>query len=466
MEPSCCCATELQPLSKNGLTLYQKFFVIAGETRNAEQASVLVQEPPKCPEAVLVCPAVSALPRIFCSVANAPSSSYQHQPQVAPAVAISSAPAANPTSPARRSKRMAASQPEVLLEQPSGPQSQVESADPREQSPAVQQPPAFAAAAAAAETANRNTIERSQSRSTADPDVVVECNQSASYSVVTSGTSSQLTIRREQSVNLVSDNGLLPQPAHGDTSLDLGSGQSSPLSMQAVIFPDTCLQPEPETHADMYMHQFKYQQGELCQAGSGSFDSQALCLPAELMGPQLQYYTGSAVGTSLHQQAAWDSVTPPDAQQAGRESMGVLFSQGKDASNSLCQQFPKAPLSWPVSLGQHSSAVQDMPAHDRQFSKLPVLHQSSSPHVDWEQQTQQAWHDAYQQQPPQQQQQQQHMIVADQWAEGSQCLDHQLSSVQSQGTVMHRKRPFLGEIQECEASWWMMPHCDVMNMFP
>ena len=360
---------------------------------------------------------------------------------------------------------MAASQPEVLLKQPSGSQSQVGSAGPREQSPAVQQPPA--SAAAAAETANRNTIERSQSRSTADPDVAVDCNQSASYSVVTSDTSPQLTIRREQSVNLMSDNGMLPQPAHGDTSLDLGSGQSSPFSMQAVIFPNNCLHSEPKTHADAYMHQFKYQQGELCHAESGSFDSQALCLPAELMGPQL-HYTGNAVGSSSHQQAAWDSVTPQDAQQAGRESMGVLCSQGKDASSSLCQQFPKAPMSWPVSLGQHSSAVQDIPAHDRQFSKLPALHQSSSPHVDWEQQTQQAWHDAYQQQqqPPQQQQQQQHMIVADQWAEGSQCLDHQLSSVESQGTVMRRERPFLCEIQECEASWWMMPHCDVMNMFP
>jgi len=78
----------------------------AADIGKAEEEAVAVQERSQWPKAVVLRPAQSALPRIFCSMGNPPSSFYPHQPQAAP----QDVPPINVIQvPTKHSKRMAVS---------------------------------------------------------------------------------------------------------------------------------------------------------------------------------------------------------------------------------------------------------------------------------------------------------------------------------------------------------------------
>lgn len=443
---------------------------VAADIGKAEEEAVAVQELSQCPKAVVLRPAQSALPRIFCSVANPPSSSYPHQPQAAP----QDAPPLDITqAPSRRSKRKADSYAATdITTQDSGLHGQTDAAEPVSWSSSDQQ----ASASLHADEASRQTsVERSASPSTeALPAVMLPANQPASFSIITSGDSSQRILKRERSVNLIHLSGTQAPP---DTSEYPVKRQAppSPVHPGPINQVHNCPHSEPAAPSHEHMHhhnpfQQQQQQPDIIHAGSCNFDSLPMYAPTELVDAQAQRYSAQAPDAQQPlQQAAWTSAHPHTDQSSMLDvlPMGMLREGSSGSGSSSPKQ--RAGWGWSVTTGHEKHAAQYGSDQDAQFSRLPmsgVLPQAlSTSDVSW---GQQAWQDAWQQHQHQEQQQhhqQQQACGSDQWAVFNQCFDQwQPSSVDAAAAIKQNEpNGALAGFDESEGSWWMMPHYDTKH---
>ncbi len=441
---------------------------VAADSGKTEEEAVAVQERSQCPKAVVVRPAQSALPRIFCSVANPPSSSYPHQPQAAPQDAP---PCQIMQVPARRSKRMADAYGATdITRQDSGLHGQTDvaisgSSCDEEASKSV----------CVDEASHQTSVERSVSPSTeAIPAVMLSANQAGSFSIITSGDSSQLTLKRERSVNLIHLSGKQTPP---DTSEYPVKRQATPSVMhpESMTQGQDCLHLEPAALSQERIHhhhhsQQQQQQPDMVQAGSCSFDSLQMYAPAGFADAQAQHYSGQAPGAQQPlQQAAWTSAHLQADQSSMLDilPMGMLHEGSSGSSSGSGSSSPKqrAGWGWSVTTGHDKHAAQYGSDQDAQLSRLPmcgVLPQAlASADVSWEQQ---AWQDAWQQH-QQQEQQQQQACGSDQWAMLNQCFDQWQSSSVDAAVAIKQNEPdaALTGFDESDRSWWMMPHCDAKH---
>jgi len=446
----------------------------AADIGKAEEEAVAVQEHSQCPKAVVLRPAQSAWPRIFCSVANPPSSSYPHQPQAAPQDAP---PNDIIQAPARRSKRRADSYAATgITRQDSGSHGLTDvpvsgSSSDQETSKSVH----------ADEASRQTSVERSVSPSTeALPAVMLPANQPASFSIITSGDSSQLTLKRESSVNLIHLSGKQTPP---DTSEYPVERQATPSAMHPDLMTQghDCLHLEPAAlsqerihhHNHTHHQQQRQQQPDMVQVGSCDFDSLQMYAPTGLADAQAQRYSGEAPDAQQPlQQAAWTSahVQTDESSMLDILPMGMLHEGSSGSGSSSPKQ--RAGWGWSVTTGHEKHAAQYGSDQDAQVSRLPmsdVLPQAlSTSDVSWEQQ---AWQDAWQQHQHQEQQQQQHhrqqqqACGSDQWAMLNHCFDQwQPSSVDAAVAIKHNEPDgALAGFDESEGSWWMMPHCDAKH---
>ncbi|KAL0041806.1 hypothetical protein WJX79_005336 [Trebouxia sp. C0005] len=143
------------------------------------------------------------------------------------------------------------------------------------------------------------------------PAVKVPANQPASFSIITSGDSSQPTLKRERSINLIHLSGKQAPP---DTS-------EYPVKRQATssaMHPGSthqgldCLHSEPTALSQEHVHyhdRFHHHQPQpdMVQAGSSDFDSLHMYAPTGLA--DAQHYSGQAPDAQQPlQQAAWTSM--------------------------------------------------------------------------------------------------------------------------------------------------------------
>ena len=443
----------------------------AADISKAEEEAVVVQERSQCPKAVVVRPAQSALPRIFCSVANPPSSSYPHQPQAAPQDAP---PNDINQAPARRSKRMADSHAASgVTRQDSGLHGQTDEAEPVSMSSSDQQ----ASASMHADEASRQTsVERSASPSTeALPAVMLLANQPGSFSIITSGDSSQVTLKRERSVNLVHLSG---KQAPDDISEYPVKRQATSSAMHPGSTNQAydCLHSEPAALSHEHMHHHNHshqhqQQPDMAQAGSCNIDSLQLYAPAGLADAKAQRYSGQAPDAQQPlQQAAWTSVHLQTDQSSMLDVLPMgTWHEGSSGSGSSSPK-QRAGWGWSVTTGHDKHAAQYGSDQDAQYSRQPmdgVLPQAlSTSDVSWEQQ---AWQDVWQQHQHQEQQQhhgqQQQACGSDQWAMLNHCFDQwQPSSVDAAVAIKQNELDgAMAGFDESEGSWWVMPHCDAKH---
>lgn len=436
----------------------------AGDAEEEKEA-VATQEVAHCPEAVVLRPAQSALPRIFCHVANAPSSTYPHQPQAAPT---------NPSAdtvqlPPRCGKRLADSQPQTentRLDTCS--HAHASATEPAGESSSDQQP---SASVHTGEARPHGSVERSVSPDIEAKPAVRLPIKPATLSIVTSGDSSQFALKREHSVNLVHLSG---KPAQSDSA-------GSPLARQASLLamhPESkdqaseYLQEEPAALSRGHVHQHHQQQlGELPglgQAGSCNFDSLPPCLSAELLDLQAQYYTSFGPDAQQHpQQAAWAGTgSRPEPQTGSSDQSFVLpmstmdmYPAASTASGSMSPR-QRAGWGWSVTTGQERQSVQYGVEQDPGFSRRPMHGTlppvSVTPQHDWEQQ---AWQDTWQLQQAQQQQQEQEASCMGPWAMPQGCGQWQPGTVPTASAAFHHEAPgtALPEYEESEGSWWMLP---------
>ena len=432
-----------------------------GDTADREQETPVVQESVQCSEAVVVRPAQSALPRIFCNVANQPSSTYLHPP---PHTTPSDPPAGDNSSvarpPIRRSQRFVDSQTHtVTASLQSGSLPLLRPAESADLSPSDHQ--------VSMDSATRNpSAEPSVSPAAVKVEAHTSSSQPASVSVLTSGdASAQLTLRREQSVNLGPNSGLLTQPAqlslgHEQGISDgVGNGRSSPFSLPSVQVRQLgdSVHLSQSSRSDDYMRDFDYQSADLCQAGSCNFDSLPLPLPSELPGQQAYCYTNAAALDQPQQQTAWFSGADA-APQADNASVDGVLPQSNLPGSIPAQHLPS--WGWSVITGQERQ-----PQYIATGALGSVLAATETPAVQcsagmgWEKQ---AWQDAWQHQHHHHHQQQQ-AFATDQWAVPPQPFDQWQPNVTGPADAVKNNEPALGD---SEASWWMLPYCDLKNMFP
>lgn len=440
---------------------------VAADIGKAEEEAVTVQERTQCPKAVVLHPAQSALPRIFCSVANPPSSSYPHQPQAA----SQDAPRADiMQAPTRRSKRMADSYAATdITRQDSGLHGQMDEAEPVSGSSSDQQ----ASASMHADEASRQaSVERSFSPSMeALPAVKVPANQPASFSIITSGDSSQPTLKRERSINLIHLSGKQAPP---DTS-------EYPVKRQATssaMHPGSthqgldCLHSEPTALSQEHVHyhnRFHHHQPQpdMVQAGSSDFDSLHMYAPTGLA--DAQHYSGQAPDAQQPlQQAAWTSMHVQTDQSSMLDILPIGTTHEGSSGSGSSSPKQRAGWGWSVTTGHEKPAVQYGSDKDAQLSRLSlsgVLPQAlSASDIGWEQQ---AWQDAWQQHQYQEQQQhhhsqQQQVCGSDQWAMVNHCFDQWQPGSGYAAVAIKENEPdgALAGFDESEGSWWMMPDCD------
>lgn len=451
---------------------------VAADIGKAEEEAVIVQERSQCPKAVVVRPALSALPRIFCSVANPPSSSYPHQPQAAP----QDAPPNNINqAPTRRSKRMADSHAatDIVTTQDSGLHGQTNEAEPVSGSSSDQQ----ASKSVHADEASRQTsVARSVSPSTeALPAVMLPANQPASFSIITSGDSAQLTLKRERSVNLTHMSG---KQAPSETSEYPVKRQATSFAMQpgSTSQGHDCLHSEPtaltheHTHHHNHFQQHQQHQPDMVQVGSCDFDSLQMYAPTGLADVQAQRYSSQVPDAPQSlQQAAWTSAHLQTDQSSMLDilPMGMLHEGSSGSGSGSSSPKQRSGWGWSVTTGLEKHAAQYGSDQDAQLSRLPmsgVLPQAlPTSDVSWEQQAWLASVDAWQQHQHQEQQQhhgqQQQACGSDQWAMLSHCFDQwQPSSVHAASAVKQNEPDgALAGFDESEGSWWMMPHCDAKH---
>jgi len=446
---------------------------VAADTGKVEEEAVAVQERSQCPKAVVVRPAQCALPRIFCSVANPPSSSYPHQPQAAP----QDAPSHDIIqAPARRSKRMADSYAATdISRQDSGSHGLTDvpisgSSSDQEASKSVH----------ADEASRQTSVERSVSPSTeAPPAVMLSANQPASFSFITSGDSSQFTLKSERSFNLIHLSGKQTLPY---TSEHPAKRQATSSAMHPVFTNQghDCLHSEHAALSQEHIHHHNHfhhqqQQPDMVQAGSSNLDSIQMYAPTGLADAQAQRYSGQAPDAQQPlQQTAWNSGHLQTDQSSMLDilPMGVLHEGSSGSGSSLPKQ--RAGWGWSVTIGHGKQAAQYGSDQDAQLSRLPMCGVPppalSSSDVSWEQQ---AWQDAWQQHQHQEQEQQQHHhhcqqqqgCGSDQWAMLNECFDQwQPGSVDTVVAIKQNEPAgdFTG-FDESEGSWWLMPHCNAKH---
>ncbi|DBA83665.1 TPA: hypothetical protein ACH3X1_006220 [Trebouxia sp. C0004] len=440
----------------------------------AEEEAVAVQELSQCPKAVVLRPAQSALPRIFCSVANPPSSSYPQRPQTAPQDTLLNGIIQGPT---RRSKRMADSYAAIDTRQDSGSHGLTDVAEPVSGSSSDQQ----ASKSVHADEASRQTsVERSVSPTTeALPGVTLPANQPASFGIITSGDSSQLTLKCERSVNLIHLSG---QRAPPHTSEYPVKRQATPSAMHpgSMTQGHDSLHLEPAAlshehiHHHNHFHHQQQQQPDMVQTGSCHFDSLQMHAPTGLADATAQSYSGQAPDAQQPvQQAAWASAHLQTDQfsMLGILPVGMLHEGSSESGSGSSSPKQRAGWGWSVTTGHDKHAAQYGSDQDAQFSRLPmsgVLPQAlSTSDASWEQQ---AWQDAWQQRQCQEQQhhhrQQQQTCGSDQWAMLNHCFDQwQPSSVDAVDVATKQSEPdgALAGLDESEGSWWMMPHCEAKH---
>ncbi len=373
--------------------------------------------------------------------------------------------------PARRSKRMADSYAATdITRQDSGSHGQTDvaisgSSSDQEASKSVH----------ADEVSRQNSVERSVSPSTEDPAVMLPANQPRSFGIITSGDSSQLTLKRERSVNLIHLSGKQTPP---DTS-------EYPVKRQATssaMHPGStnqgydCLPSEPAALSQEHIHHHNYsqqqqQQPDMVQAGSCNIDSLQMYAPTGFADAHAQHYSGQAPDAQQPlQQAAWASVHLQTDQSSMLDTlpMGMLHegSSGSGSGSGSSSPKQRAGWGWSVTTGHDKQAAQYGSDQDAQYVRLPtcgVLPQAlSTSDVGWEQQ---AWQDAWQQHQHQEQQQQQHnrqqqqACGSDQWAMLNYCFDQWQPGSVDAGVAIKQNEPDgpLAGFDESEGSWWMMP---------
>ena len=446
---------------------------VATETNNAEEEVVTVPERSQCPKAVVVRPAQCALPRIFCSVANPPSSSYPHQPQAAPQDAP---PNDIMQAPTRRSKRMADSCAATdITRQDSGSHKLSDvaisgSSCDQEASKSVR----------ADEASRQTSVEGSVSPSTeALPAVMLPANQPASFSIITSGDSSQLTLKRERSVNLIHLSGKQAPPDTSEYPVKR-QATSSAMHSDLVTQGHDCLPLEPAALSQEHIHHHNHfhhqqQQPDMVQADSCNFDSLQMYAPTGLADAQAQRYSSHAPDAQQPiQQAAWTSdsmhLRTDQSSMLDILPMGTLHEGSSGSGSGSSSPKQRAGWGWSVTTGHEKHAAQYGSDQDAQLSKLPmsgVLPQAlSTCDIGWEQQ---AWMDAWQQHQHQEQQhhhrQQQQACGSDQWAMLNHCIDQWQPGSVDAGVASKQNEPdgASAGFDESEGSWWMMPHCDAKH---
>jgi hypothetical protein len=213
--------------------------------------------------------------------------------------------------PTKRSKRMAVSYAATdITGQDCGLHGQMDVAEPGSGSSSDQQGlPSVYADQASCQT----FVERSVSLSTeALPAVMLPANQPASFSIIISDDSSQLTRKRERSSNLIHLSGKQAPP---DTSKYPFKRQATSYVMQPGSRNQghDCLHSEPAvlSHEHIQHHNHFQQQQQLpdmVQAGSCNFDSLPMYAPTGLADSQAQRYSTQAPDAQQPpQQAAWTS---------------------------------------------------------------------------------------------------------------------------------------------------------------
>ncbi|KAL0037621.1 hypothetical protein WJX77_005190 [Trebouxia sp. C0004] len=345
----------------------------------AEEEAVAVQELSQCPKAVVLRPAQSALPRIFCSVANPPSSSYPQRPQTAPQDTLLNGIIQGPT---RRSKRMADSYAAIDTRQDSGSHGLTDVAEPVSGSSSDQQ----ASKSVHADEASRQTsVERSVSPTTeALPGVTLPANQPASFGIITSGDSSQLTLKCERSVNLIHLSG---QRAPPHTSEYPVKRQATPSAMHpgSMTQGHDSLHLEPAAlshehiHHHNHFHHQQQQQPDMVQTGSCHFDSLQMHAPTGLADATAQSYSGQAPDAQQPvQQAAWASAHLQTDQfsMLGILPVGMLHEGSSESGSGSSSPKQRAGWGWSVTTGHDKHAAQYGSDQDAQFSRLPMSGQA------------------------------------------------------------------------------------------